>query len=103
VPISMHGDGVPCVAVGKSGTKSFDIFSWQGIMASGRTAKVKHMIFGMFQASLAKSKAPNHGGHDTMVECWQVMMWSLMLFLKEDGQTSTISEDRMTRSPVRAN
>jgi len=77
VPISMHGDGVPCVAVGKSGTKSFDIFSWQGIMASGRTAKVKHMIFGMFQASLAKSKDPSHGGHDTMVECWQVMMWSL--------------------------
>jgi len=43
-------------------TKSFDIFSWQGIMDSGRTAKVKHMIFGMCQASLAKSKVCTHGG-----------------------------------------
>jgi hypothetical protein len=31
-------------------------------MDSGRTAKVKHMIFGMCQASLAKSKVSTHGG-----------------------------------------
>jgi hypothetical protein len=31
-------------------------------MDSGRTAKVKHMIFGMCQASLAKSKVCTHGG-----------------------------------------
>lgn len=37
IPIAIHGDGVPCVAVGKPGTKSLDTVSWQSVLAGGGT------------------------------------------------------------------
>ena len=41
VPIMVHGDGVPCVRVGKSGSKSFDTYSWQSVLARGSTLMIK--------------------------------------------------------------
>ena len=38
VPLALHGDAVPCVAVGKPGTKSLDCLSWQSVIASGSTS-----------------------------------------------------------------
>ena len=34
VPVSFHGDAVPCLAVGKAGTKSLDVTSWQATLSS---------------------------------------------------------------------
>ena len=54
IPIATHGDGVPCIAVGKSGSRSFEIHSWSSILAQGPTAKIKQFIFGMFDHLAAK-------------------------------------------------
>eukprot|EP00972_Heterocapsa_arctica_P109631 16139357-Heterocapsa_arctica.AAC.1 len=37
VPIALHRDAVPVLAVGKAGTKSLDVFSWQSVLAQGTT------------------------------------------------------------------
>ena len=46
VPLSIHGDAVPCLAVGKSGTKSLDVISWQPLLAmSGSSLDLKLYIY----------------------------------------------------------
>ena len=35
VPISLHGDGVPVAGVGKSWSKSCDVYSWSSLLARG--------------------------------------------------------------------
>eukprot|EP00974_Lingulodinium_polyedra_P065210 6304984-Lingulodinium_polyedra.AAC.1 len=42
VPISIHGDAVPCVSIGKAGTKSYNIYSLSGLLGSGSTLEQKH-------------------------------------------------------------
>ena len=68
IPISLHADAVPCVAVGKSGTRSFEVHSWQSILGKGSNRQLKQYIFGMFLHSMADR---------TMTECWKVLIWSL--------------------------
>jgi hypothetical protein len=73
VPYSLHGDAVPCLNIGKPGTRSFDTYSWQGILSRGTTKEVKLYIFGLFE----------HVKTDhTMSQIWTVVMWSLSWMLK---------------------
>ena len=37
VPLCVHGDAVPCLFTGKADTKSFDVFSMQGLLFAGST------------------------------------------------------------------
>ena len=37
IPLALHGDGVPCVAVGKPGTKSMGTISWASMLSAGTT------------------------------------------------------------------
>ena len=37
VPWSMHGDGVPCVGVGKTWSKSMELLSWASCLVAGTT------------------------------------------------------------------
>ena len=37
VPLALHGDAAPCVAVGKPGTKSLDTISWASALSAGTT------------------------------------------------------------------
>ena len=37
IPIALHGDGVPVVGVGKSWSKSCDVYSWCSLLGGGRT------------------------------------------------------------------
>ena len=74
-PISIHGDGVPCVGVGKAGSKSFDVYSYQGILARGTTLEVKHLIFGIYED--CKAAGCIDGKQDTMYDIWSIVMWSL--------------------------
>ena len=67
IPISVHADAVPCVAVGKHGTRSFEVHSWQSILGKGGNKLLKQYFFGIFTHSMAK---------DTMAECWEVLIWS---------------------------
>ncbi len=67
VPLSLHGDAVPCIQVGKHATKSFDAISMQGLLSEGTTLWVKQLIFGIFE----------HVKTDTtMEEVWAVIVWS---------------------------
>ena len=68
VPLAVHGDGVPVIRVGKKGSKSCDAYSWQSIVASGTTLKVKHRIFGIFEDSKTTS---------AMDTIWDMIVWSL--------------------------
>ena len=72
VPIMVHGDGVPCVRVGKAGTKSFDTYSWQAVLARGSTLMVKILLFGLFEDSKVKLE----GSDGTMFRIWDMLMWS---------------------------
>ena len=76
IPIAIHGDAVPCIAVGRSGTRSFEAYSWQSILGVGSTAKLKQFICGVFEACIAKPT--EHEGKDTMNEVWTVILWSLL-------------------------
>ena len=38
IPLSIHGDGVPITGVGKSWSKSCDIYSWTSLLGGGRIA-----------------------------------------------------------------
>ncbi len=77
VPISLHGDAVPCIAVGKAGSRSLDVFSWQAVLAStGSSVDMKNYIYSIFEHCKAKD------GQNTMTEIWAVVLWSLSaLFL----------------------
>ena len=50
VPLSFHGDAVPCLAVGKAGTKSLDVWSTQSVLATmGGSLNLKNYVVSMFQ------------------------------------------------------
>jgi hypothetical protein len=55
--------------VGKHGTRSFEVHSWQSILGKGNNKILKHYIFGMFTASMA---------NQTMPECWTILIWSFL-------------------------
>ncbi len=48
IPICIHGDGAPVVAVGKSGTKSLDNISWGSLLACGSILSIKLWITAVF-------------------------------------------------------
>jgi len=39
IPIALHGDGVACIAVGKSGQQTMDTVSWSSVLAAGSTMR----------------------------------------------------------------
>jgi hypothetical protein len=74
IPITIHGDGVPIIAVGKPGTKSFDNISWQSLLACGSALSIKLWITGVFLQNLCTSENQDC---DTMEQIWTVIVWSL--------------------------
>jgi len=68
-PISIHGDAVPCVQVGKHATKSFDTISWLCLFSQGTTLWVKHLITGIFEHVKTISGS-------TMDAIWTIVAWS---------------------------
>ena len=55
VPLSIHGDGVPCVAVGKSWGKSMEVLSWASLVVTGSTLQTFFWIYGCFTALFSKT------------------------------------------------
>ena len=72
IPISMHGDGVPCTGVGKSWVKSMELLSWTSCLAAGATMKTFFFIHGIFQKCISTEFNQN-----TMSKLWQLLSWSL--------------------------
>ena len=69
IPISVHGDGVPVLQVGKANTKSLEVYSFQSIFNStSSTLKAKLLMTMAFNQNL---KDESH------TEIWRVLNWSL--------------------------
>jgi len=68
IPISIHGDGVACIRVNRAGSRTLDVFSWQGMLGRGGTLFLKHYMCAVFVASCTSH---------TMSAVWRVLMWSL--------------------------
>ena len=45
IALGLHGDGVPVLGVGKSGTKSYETYSCQSMFATGSTNEIKMFAF----------------------------------------------------------
>ena len=71
VPLKTHGDAVPCLAVGKANTKSFDVYSMIGVLSKGTMLLRKIVLFGLFE----KSKNDGNKG-ETMRLIWKRLLWS---------------------------
>ena len=49
MPFLIHGDGIACLQRGRAGSKSFNVWSMQGLLAIGPTLLIKHYLFGVFK------------------------------------------------------
>ena len=79
VPLSLQGDGVPCVGVGKAWGKTMDLLSWTSCLVSGATMATFFYVYGVFKNCMS-----TNFGANTMFEFWTLMCWSLMaLYLGE--------------------
>ena len=107
IPIAIHGDGVPVTGVGKSWSKSCDIYSWASLLGGGRMAlkqgglarqkktRLQLLVWGVlliFLVSLLNNRTLDTNyyiwsvfqhtlskvwGHTTMINFWVVLNWSL--------------------------
>ena len=67
VGISIHGDGIPVLGVGKVETRSLNDFSIQSLFSSGPTVEVKILLYWLFADTESE---------DTRLEIWRMLCWS---------------------------
>lgn len=83
IPLSIHGDGVPVVGVGKSWAKGVETYSWTSLLCEG-TPFMKHWLLIVSQKH-SQCKSPDH---DTMKKAWDTLAWSFRaLFLGKHPST----------------
>ena len=82
VPLGIHGDDVPAVAVGKPWTKMVQCLSWSSILARGATNVINFIISLMYLCL-----AIQRGVADTWEEFWRHFIWSANAL--EDGRWPT--------------
>ena len=71
IPYTFHGDAVPCVGIGRAGSKSLDVYSYQGILTDTTSKASNLYCFGIFEHNKVKSP-------DVTSDCiWKVLSWSL--------------------------
>jgi len=76
IPIMMHGDGVPCVGVGKNWGNKFDGLSWMSHLAWGTMEDKVLLIFGMYPTLFAKID-----GATTIETMLALVKWSPIVFI----------------------
>ena len=54
MPLSLHGDAVPVTKIGKTGSKSMDVYGTSGLLGVGSTRALKLFTFGLFTTSEVK-------------------------------------------------
>ena len=68
IPLIVHSDGVPCMGIGKSWSKVFDIYSWGSMLpTSGDTSRSLFLAFGTL------SKVCHR---DTFTQICTILVWS---------------------------
>ena len=69
IPLAFHGDAVPVLQVGKSNTKSLEVYSVQSLFnTSSTTLQAKVLMSMVFTSSITDA---------TYEEIWRVLNWSL--------------------------
>jgi hypothetical protein len=72
VALSLHGDGVACIACGKQWARTVETISWSSVLSEPATSSVVNFIFCMvFKSCLVK------GPISTMSVLWKNFIWSL--------------------------
>ena len=52
IPIAIHGDGLPCIGVGKTWQKSFEAFSWSSLTGTGKCTLLMNWLIWLFPKDL---------------------------------------------------
>ena len=72
IPIGLHGDGVVVTGVGRTWSKTCDVFSWTSILNTDSSKLSNYLIFLLFHRALCVSD-----GRNTMAVFWRHLRWSL--------------------------
>ena len=72
IPLTLHADGVPIAGVGKSWSKSVDIYSWTSLLSSGSTLTTQFLIYIMYSSLRIKED-----GKDMFRTLDKKIAWSL--------------------------
>ena len=74
IPLTLHGDGIPTTAVGKTWSKSTDVVSWTSLLAVRglKTLESNFLIWLMYSNLYVKNF-----GLNTTRSIWTVVAWSL--------------------------
>ena len=75
VPISVHGDGVPVVGVGKGWSMSLEILTWMSLLGVGSTLETNFYIYSIFKDLVVEGETV---GTDTYKTFWRKLRWSMM-------------------------
>jgi hypothetical protein len=73
IPIFLHGDGTPITGIGKSWSKSSQIWNWGSLLARGSTVEVVFWIWSVFKEYLTATARK---------QFWKVLVWSLKAMQK---------------------
>lgn len=68
VPISVHGDGVAVSGMGKSWSRSVDVYSWASMLATGETIVSNYLIYCMYPKLMTT---------EAVDKFWKIVQWSL--------------------------
>ena len=68
MPISWHGDGFPGTSAGKSIAKTFEAYSWSGLLARGSSIQAKLYTF--------RYMADNVEDETSLAPIWRKVVWS---------------------------
>ena len=73
IPLTLHGDGIPTTAVGKTWGKSTDVVSWTSLLASRgcKTLETNFLVWLMYSNLYVKDFALS-----TTRAVWRVVSWS---------------------------
>ena len=84
-PIQLHGDGVPVTGVGKSWSKSVNVFSWAHSLVSSSAASSQIMV-GMFHKHLVCKDDDNNATDGFLRHlCWSLRWMKLGLWPDKDA------------------
>lgn len=68
IPIFLHGDGTPITGIGKTWSKSSQIWNWGSLLARGSTVEVVFWIWSCYKVYLTDPARKRF---------WKIFVWSL--------------------------
>lgn len=82
IPLGLHGDGTPCMGVGKAWGKMVDAWTWHSLLVSGHSLLTMMLIF-CIHSALRSTLA----GKNTLDRVFGMMAWSFAALDKGEWPT----------------